>query len=373
MSLLVAALLATSQIVATEAPDWDAVFDQTSGWTGADGIYSIPLNSDDSLGAAAFGQTAFVFSDTFIGDVNAAGSRLAGSTLINNTLALLPAGAGADPAAIDFYWRKSAGAPAAVFEPNTPLAQNDEFYWMKDGVAIDGQLHLFAARMSKNPPPFSRKGVALISIPLDDRPPFRQQVQVDAPIRVAERPNFGEFTFGGAILDNSAEAGAPAPDGFVYIYGVEEVPLTKKALAARVPRDQFTDFSAWRYWDGGAWVTSAADARPMMSRVSTEMSVTPLENGRYLMVYMQDTIGGKIAVRVGDSPVGPWDAEQVVYTVPIPPTPAGLFSYHAKAHPSLSEPGSLLVSYNINTFGPFIDHFTYADIYRPRFVRLSLQ
>ena len=244
---------------------------------------------------------------------------------------------------------------------------------MKDGIAIGDTVHLLAARFSFDPPPFTRKGVTMISIPNDDLPPFDQQVQVEAPLYAPESANHGELTSGGAILDNSVEAGAPHADGYVYVYGVEELPFTKKAIVARVPRQDYTNFSAWRFWDGVSWSTDLENSFPIAGRVSTEMSVTPLPDGRYLMVFMLDTIGGKIAYRIGDRPEGPWGPFQEVYTVPLPQNPPDVYSYHAKAHPGLSEPGTLLVSYNVNTLGPFTDHYDYADIYRPRFIRLTLQ
>jgi hypothetical protein len=49
-----------------------------------------------------------------------------------------------------------------------------------------------------------------------------------------------------------------------------------------------------------------------------------------------------------------------------------VYYYHAKAHPHLSEPGSLLVSFNVNATN-FWDHFAWADIYRPRFLRLRVE
>ena len=370
--LLPLALACAPQIVATEAPDWDAVFDRTSGWTGADGIYSIPLNGSERPGGSRSGAHLFVFSDTFIGDVNAQGQRQAGTTLVNNTLGYLPAGAGPDPLAIQFWWSQSAGNPAAAFRPSTPSTQPDEFYWMKDGIAIGDTVHLLAARFSFDPPPFSRKGVALISIQQPSLPPFQNQVQVEAPLYLPESATRAEITFGGAILDNSTAAEAPFPDEYVYVYGVEETPLNKKALVARVPRVDFTNFAAWTYWDGATWNADIATSQSIAGRVSTEMSVTPLPDGRFLMVFMLDTIGGKIAVRVGDRPEGPWGPYQEIYTCPIPNQPPGIFTYHAKAHPSLSDPGTLLVSYNVNTTGPFQDHFRFADIYRPRLIRLSL-
>ena len=69
------------------AVDWESLFSSSSGWTGADGIYLILLSGNESLGSATNGRTLFVFRDTFTGEVNDAGERLPGSTVVNNTLA----------------------------------------------------------------------------------------------------------------------------------------------------------------------------------------------------------------------------------------------------------------------------------------------
>ncbi|MBI4832818.1 MAG: hypothetical protein HY801_14960, partial [Candidatus Lindowbacteria bacterium] len=72
------AALAQSQMsgwVAEPAREWNRLFDRTSGWTGADGIYSIPLSGIDAPGSAADASTFFVFSDTFIGEVSRNGQR----------------------------------------------------------------------------------------------------------------------------------------------------------------------------------------------------------------------------------------------------------------------------------------------------------
>ena len=44
----------------------------------------------------------------------------------------------------------------------------------------------------------------------------------------------------------------------------------------------------------------------------------------------------------------------------------------AKAHPALSGPDKLLISYHVNTF-EFDEHYQNADIYRPRFITVPLQ
>ncbi len=53
---------------AEPAPEWTALMERTSGWFGADGIYSIPLDGVEDQGVEGK-QTLFIFSDTYIGEV----------------------------------------------------------------------------------------------------------------------------------------------------------------------------------------------------------------------------------------------------------------------------------------------------------------
>jgi hypothetical protein len=371
MILAALSLFLTQSVVAERAYDWDTVFNRNSGWTGADGIYSIPLNEKERPDGWKHSATAFVFSDTFWGDVDASGVRQAGTVMVNNTLGFLSAGAGAQSSQAVFLKGGNAGNPEAVFVPETPNSEADSFYWLKDGIRIGNRTHIFAARMRKTPAPFHRYGITLLTISEDDSPPFQNVIQRETPFWQEALSGQGQIAFGGAILNNTVEAGSPAADGFIYIYGIQEDWLNKKAIVARVLRAEFEDFTAWRFWDGSGWSDDMLEAAVVAERISTEMSVTPIRHDLFLMVFMLDTISGKIAIRRAPTPVGPWSNFEVVYEAPRRTNPP-VYYYHAKAHPHLSEPGSLLVSFNVNTTN-FWDHFAWADIYRPRFLRLRVE
>ena len=104
-------------------------------------------------------------------------------------------------------------------------------------------------------------------------------------------------------------------------------------------------------------------------RISNELSVTPTLHGQYALIFSLDTLSGKVAMKLADNPWGPFGPAEVLWEISTPPGLNDLFTYNAKAHPHLSKPGELLISWNVNTFN-FWDHFTYADIYRPRFIKL---
>ncbi len=355
------------------APEWTSLFDRREGWTGADGIYSIPLDGKELYRFQPNRRTAFVFSDTFIGRVDENGRRLSGTTLVNNTMALLT-GPAPDPTKIQFFWgRNNQGRADALFKPDTPNSRPGEWYWLGDGVALDGKFRVFGNRIRRTDGGvfgFEGTGLALLSTPLNSPNPFESFVQVDCPAYIKEPSgNRGEIIFGGAIMVNTQAAGAPRPDGFVYIYGIQNDPWIKKLLVARVAPEQFEDFSAWRYWDGAEWNEDVAASAVLTGRVSPECSVTPMPNGKFLLVYQEDTLGPWVACKVGDSPTGPFGpATRLWYCDEVNSIPDA-FVYNAKAHPHLSPPGELLISYNVNC-GDFWYHFENAAAYRPRFIRV---
>lgn len=361
---------------AQAAPDWTALFDRRSGWTGADGVYSFPLAGDERPGSGAGQRTLIFFSDTFVGTVNDDGSR-SNTTMINNSTALL-LGDQPDPAGLAFQVRNDAkGRPRSMVQPRRPTDPSER-YWPNDGVVIDGQVHVFALRIQDAPtPPFAFKtaGVALLSASADDAVPFAGAYQqARTPLFIAPNADGqGEVTFGNAVMPLTAAAGAPAPDGFVYVYGNRGGRYAKFLLAARVPAAQIGQFKAYRYWDGSAWVPQIERAANLTRGVSTEFSVQPLPDGRFLLVHMTEPLGRTVAVRYGASPVGPWGPDIPVWDCPEATLTANTFVYGAKAHPHLSAAGELLISYHVNSFD-FWENFSAggAAIYRPRFLRLPL-
>jgi hypothetical protein len=90
--------------------------------------------------------------------------------------------------------------------------------------------------------------------------------------------------------------------------------------------------------------------------------------GKYVLV--SSGIEKNLFVRIGDGPAGPFGDRHDIYAAPEWDTAAPrIYTYNAKAHPSLSSNGDWLVTYNVNT--PDWDrNLADADIYHPRFVKL---
>lgn len=363
---------------AVAAPDWTALFDRTSGWTGADGVYSIPLSGDER--AASTGpdaRTLILFSDTFVGTVNADGSR-SNTKMVNNTTASLT-GRQPDGAALQFNVRTRAanGAPVSMVVPKNPDDPSERF-WPSDGVVIGGKLYVFAMRIKDaDTPPFAfaTAGASLLAANAADPVPFAgPYAQKESPLMVfAEPGGVGETYFGLSVMALTQQAGAPKPVGYVYVYGTRSTQYTKNLVVARVPPAKFASFEAYTFWNGRRWVPQIEQAAVVTQAVSAEFSVHPLADGRFMLVHMTDTLGHSVAVRYGASPVGPWGPDIIVWDCPEIALTPNVFVYGAKAHPHLSDPGELLISYHVNTFD-FNENFEAggSQIYRPRFLRLPL-
>ncbi|MBL7111672.1 MAG: DUF4185 domain-containing protein [Bacteroidales bacterium] len=353
------------------APEWTALFDRDSGWTGADGIYSIPLSGSEVPSDSSIDQTLLFFSDTFIGEVDSLGHRI-NSSLVNNTYALLN-GTEPDPNQITFFWGiDNYGQPEAVFLPNTPNTNPGDWYWLMDGISIDGEIYIFGLRMEEGSGGlfnFQIVGVSLITCTLDSTGSLSNYEQVDAPIFYEDEGDSSAITLGQAVMPLTEVSSFPNPDGYIYIYGPRNGGSDPGVVVARVLPENFEDFSLWEYWDGQDWTSDISLCSSITDRVSQEFSVSPTEDGMFVMAFQLDGISRNVAIRYGDSPVGPFGVFHIVWTCPEVDSLPGIFTYNAKAHPHLSDPGELLISYNVNTFN-FGDHFTYADIYRPRFIRL---
>jgi Domain of unknown function (DUF4185) len=361
---------------AVEAPQWTALFNRREGWTGADGVYSIPMSGDERPGSGASSRTLIVFSDTFVGTVRPNGSRI-DTTLVNNSNAMLT-GAQPDPQNLVFHVREQGGHPVALVTPN-PQRFEGQWFWPMDGVLVDGRIYTFGLRLKSAPTPpfaFATAGVSLLTANAADNAPFAGPYrQKDMPLFVPPQTDSAvrEAYFGLAVMPLTVQSGTLSPDGYLYIYGTRSGPYRKSLVVARVLPEEIEAGTAYRFWNGSDWVPHIRAAVNLTLGVSAEFSVQPLDDGRFLLVHMTDLLGSTVAVRYGASPVGPWGQDIPIWDCPEAMLTPNTYVYGAKAHPHLSTPGSLLISYHVNTFD-FAENFRAggSDIYRPRFITVPL-
>jgi hypothetical protein len=355
------------------APEWTELFKRNQGWFGADGIFSIPLSGIDKNNNEGNDATLLLFSDTYIGEVRH-GKPLPGSTMVNNTIAYMK-GNDPDPTNISFYYKTGDdGKPTSIFVPRTSTAARPQLFWLGDGFVnqeLNDELYIFGYKVERTGPgafDFIEPQVSIIAIPKGSRPPFAEQRQIQTSLHI-KSDQVGEGNFGAGVLVNTRWAGAPVPDGYVYVYGCAG--KDKNLVVARVEPKYFESLQEWRYWDGKGWNESKDALKPLVNSVSDELSMTPLPDGRFLLIFQVLGLSDKVGMRIADSPVGPFSEIKEIWTAP--EWKAGLWTYNAKAHFNLSKPGELLISYNTikDDFWNAIQKD--ASIYRPRFIRLKFE
>lgn len=351
--------------VVEEAQEWAALFRRSSGWFGGDGIFAIPLNGKEN--GSSSNSNMVIFSDTMLGEIEG-DSLKPGFFMVNNSLAYLQ---GSRPTAdnIEFRWAKDPeGKPQSLFIPRTPSAQEGDYYWLGDGflnVDLDSTIYIFAYRMRNldngEEWSFKEMDTDLIALSLRDSVPFAHQRHIETPLR------FEDGGFGAGIFVNTQQAGAPDPDGFIYVYGVRG--MEKRLMVARVLPKDFEKFEAWRFWDGKAWSPKMEEVTMVTRGVSNELSLSALPDGRYALIFTLNGLGPVVGMRIGDSPYGPFGEVIELYEAK-EMLQKNYIAYNAKAHPSLSAPGELLISYNVNAFSFFEEIKANPYLYRPRFIKL---
>lgn len=355
----------------SEATEWSALFNRTSGWFGGDGIFAIPLNGADTANASD--STMFIFSDTMVGDI-VNGKLQPGVKMIHNSVAYMK-GIVPKKENIRFYYDKNEkGQPESLFIPNTANSQKGDYYWLGDGFvnkALNGNIYIFGYRMrnmSSDDWSFQQVGNVLIVLKSGSRPPFKDQRQIETPFLIPGGEESESGSLGAGIFVNTKSAGAPDPDGYVYVYGIQG--KAKNLIVARVLPEDFEKFDTWRFWDGTSWNTDMHKAAYITKDVSGELSVSPLPDGRYALVFQAGGMSNTVGLRLGLSPYGPfgpiiklWDCKESQHK--------NYFTYNAKAYPSFSKSGELLVSYNVNAFDFMNELKQNPNLYRPRFLKIT--
>lgn len=361
-------LLAGREFTVEEAPEWTALFKRSSGWFGADGIFAIPLDGKDNIPSSSSSKTMVIFSDSMIGEI-AGDSLVSGFSMVNNSVAYFY---GNEPkeSEIRFDWAKDAeDKPKSLFSPQTPSAKEGDYYWLGDGFlnpALDSTIYIFAYRMRNldngEEWSFKEMGTDLIALSVKHEVPFEEQRQIETPFR------FDDGGFGAGIFVNTQQAGATHPDGYVYVYGVRG--MEKHLMVARVLPEDFERFGAWRFWDGKDWNASMEEVAMVTQNVSNELSLSVLPDGRYALIFTLNGLGPVIGMRIGTTPYGPFGPVIELYQGK-EMQQKNYITYNAKAHPSLSAQGELLISYNVNAFNFLQEINDNPYLYRPRFIKLK--
>lgn len=336
------------------APELEALFQCTEGWTGADGSYSAPLSAT---------RTLWLYGDTWVGKI-VDGKRVP-ETMVNSTVAVQE-GKGANSKVRFFIQHGEDGNLTALLTPSDGLG----WYWLQAGVLAEKKLLLFLAQIEKTSDPgvfgFRQIGkwLGVINNPEDEPTSWHiQQLKIPWTLITTQR----DLAFGAAVIEAS---------GFLYIYGADEdlqgPGRDRYLVVARAPIASVTDFSSWRFYHEGQWVTDFTVCSRLVKGMGSEGSVSFLPKfGCYVLVYTEGGMSSKILARTAPDPWGPWSEPTTAYECPDVQIGKDVFCYAAKAHPEISGPEELIITYAANSFD-FSQVVNDARLYWPKFVRVEL-
>ena len=357
-----------SSFTVERAPKWTDLFKRSKGWFGGDGIFAIPFSGSDTH---ADDSVLFLFSDTMVGEI-VDGILQPGFKMVNNSIMILNGEEPVDEKSRFLIKETATREPTTLFVPNTASTKKGDYYWLGDGFInhANQDMYIFAYRIRNTDDgsdfPFKEVGNALLVIPQGEKFPFSNYRQIELPF--SNEDDSVQISFGAAVLSNTASDKSPLPDEFVYVYGIRG--KAKELIAARVNPAEIESASKWKFWDGGKWVEQLGCAAALADSVSNELSVSPTGEDQFALVYQYGGIYPTIYVQFGPGPVGPFGPRKKVWDTTTDIKDPDLFTYNAKAHPAISKPGELLVSYNVNSFKFFDVIERIPDLYRPRFLRI---
>jgi hypothetical protein len=374
----------------TPDTEWNAVFDRSDGWTGADAAGAVDLGD---------GRTLWMFGDTWIGKI-CDGKRLPGARMANNSIAVHPTDRAEpwrppDPRSVQFLWGPldKEGQPTAWIVPPSARGRVEnrdsrDWFWATGGAVVVSRekgagrrLIVFLFRTRRDPHgkgvwSFATVGTSLAVIDNVSDPPEHWRP------RVVDIPGTGtlkdrsdgqsalEILWGMSAV---AQLGTAEEAGRALVFGTRKSgPFEMGLLMARAPA-AIERLNDWRFLGESNAVTAASTAaRPIANGLVSEFSIEEMrDRGRPIWVLVQSEpfLGKRIFVRTAPQPEGPWSPRRVIYNVPDIARSRNYFTYAAKGHAALSRPGELLVTYLVNSQN-FGDLVTDTSIYHPKFLRV---
>ena len=229
------------------------------GWTGGD---------NDKSALLPDGSVAWLFNDSFASKLDSFYSNIRGnSSLPRNSLV--------HQIGTNLIWMNHGNN--TFFVPTNPA----HIYWIAGCQAEGNKLLVLLNELNNRPLTNVAMAVATLSLPdlkLDD-------------IKTLTSPgtdNFGDFVKG--------------DDGYYYIYNGPKV--------ARVPVGSLAVNSAWKYWNGHAWVTNHTQnvALPQFH----VWSIAKLGTSNYVSVFFPYLNFRDIEAQFAPTPMGPWSHPVIV-------------------------------------------------------------
>jgi hypothetical protein len=313
------------------------------GWAAADGTYST---------TGPGGVVIWMFNDTFLGPVNKDESLPRSAGFVHNSIVLGLPKTGRPLVTItagSLQHPKSLVGATVTAPPWNPAGTNSRWYWNGDGIVEGDKLRImeYAQKPTDDAPPWNFAWTdtqiatfSLTTMKLESVTPSYDEAGISWGV---ELMRCGDWT---------------------YIYGVEGGNMH----VARAKVGHLAERS-WQFWTGTGWTADPTKSAALIDNIGSSYAVTPV-GGYYLLTTSDHYLGDKLYVATAPSPTGPFTNRTEIFTAP--EAGGNIYApYNIAAHPEISKPGHLVISYNVNS--QKIDDL-YADVTnnRARYLDLTL-
>lgn len=330
---------------------------QKRGWLGADVATSIVLSEDKLL---------WLFGDTIVGTLTDQGARK--GTMIRNSIAIQDLN-GDSTNNLHFYWDMRDNIPGSFFmAPNYDL---DYCYWPCSGLMVDDDLFIFCYKVTDGGGGAGAFAFEVVGTIL---------IRVSNPLEPPAQWKFSSTELGFGGKHQGFCSAVIRHDDYVYLMGFDdgqqESAFQRQSVLARIGVDDLKtsgNLDGLRYWvkapgGDGRWSEEPSDLLPIMRYGSAESTVY-FDNHLNLFVKpIQTSFSSDISLVVAPELTGPWSEPILIYEIPERRSLEKIFAYAVKAHPALSRPGELVITYVVNQ-DDFWSLFSDCTTYYPRFIR----
>jgi hypothetical protein len=341
----------TTSPTSPSTPTSSGYFPYQQGWLGADGAYSIPIGT---------GQSLWIFADTFVGAANAT-SRTQANGFIHNSIAISTCSG--TSCTFQYYW------PGMGTSNQRPVfsAPGTDWFWPMDGFVYNGTLYLALMQMhlqGSGAFGFAYSGAQLVSISNYTASPSQWSMQYQ------QLNTGGSAVPGISIVVNQGPTGNPNPadpQGASYAYFFTGVGSPPYLALLRIPLTQLNSLSRpgnsnWQYLNtSGGWetwqdtaTTLPTDNAAVINPGATEMTIRyHASTNQWIAVYPVG-LDNQAFYSVSNSLTSGWGQSESLYSYPeMQPANANytpnVFCYAAKEHIEFETAGQLFFTYACNS------------------------
>lgn len=335
-------------------------FPLKDGWLGGDGDVSVPISDTTTL---------FIFSDTYVGNINQKSRQEPGMKMVSNTVAVHTC-LSDEETKVQYYWNNMySDNPEPIFKSYT----NRYKFWVVDAFTINNYLYVLLSKvgpkLGASPNDifnFSGLGFTLAKISNPYEVPYEWRIEL-FPLR--------DFT--NSFMELSCHA---MQDDYIYFFVCRND--TSQFLVRKLidfidnPEIPFEYYALNKYWKEGINVD---DMLTIVNGFRCNTVNYHPEMKQWVMISDIWFKDNKIKMRTAPVLTGPWSDEIVIYEIPEVTPGNSLFSksnfcYLAREHIQYydSKNHVMLLTYDINNTN-FSEILSSPRIYTPKIITIPLK